>query len=43
MDVVLVQAGASVLELYLLVCMNRLEVKEQSSYNFNTVMKGEMF
>ncbi|KAK1267856.1 hypothetical protein QJS04_geneDACA017612 [Acorus gramineus] len=30
---------ASVLELYILVCMNRLEAKEQSSYNFNVVMK----
>lgn len=30
---------ASILELYLLVCMNRLEVKEQNSYNFNTLMK----
>ncbi|XP_021896226.1 origin of replication complex subunit 4 isoform X2 [Carica papaya] len=29
----------SILELYLLVCMKRLEVKEQSSYNFNSVMK----
>ncbi|CAD5317809.1 unnamed protein product [Arabidopsis thaliana] len=29
----------SVLELYLLVCMRRLEVKEQSSYNFISVMK----
>eukprot|EP00268_Persea_americana_P065703 TRINITY_DN8820_c0_g1_i14.p1 TRINITY_DN8820_c0_g1~~TRINITY_DN8820_c0_g1_i14.p1 ORF type:complete len:119 (-),score=0.85 TRINITY_DN8820_c0_g1_i14:346-702(-) len=36
---VLVQAGASILELYLLVCMNRLELREQSSYNFNTIMK----
>eukprot|EP00268_Persea_americana_P065707 TRINITY_DN8820_c0_g1_i4.p1 TRINITY_DN8820_c0_g1~~TRINITY_DN8820_c0_g1_i4.p1 ORF type:complete len:423 (-),score=35.58 TRINITY_DN8820_c0_g1_i4:379-1647(-) len=31
--------GASILELYLLVCMNRLELREQSSYNFNTIMK----
>lgn len=29
----------SILELYVLVCMKRLEVKEQSSYNFNSVMK----
>ncbi|XP_052180125.1 origin of replication complex subunit 4 isoform X2 [Diospyros lotus] len=29
----------SVLELYILVCMRRLEVKEQDSYNFNSVMK----
>ncbi|XP_010527758.1 PREDICTED: origin of replication complex subunit 4 isoform X3 [Tarenaya hassleriana] len=29
----------SVLELYILVCMKRLEAKEQSSYNFNSVMK----
>ncbi|CAN8267018.1 unnamed protein product [Cochlearia groenlandica] len=29
----------SVLELYLLVCMKRLEVKEQNSYNFISVMK----
>ncbi|RID76017.1 hypothetical protein BRARA_B03017 [Brassica rapa] len=29
----------SILELYLLVCMRRLEVKEQSSYNFICVMK----
>uniref|UniRef100_M4E7Z8 Origin of replication complex subunit 4 n=1 Tax=Brassica campestris TaxID=3711 RepID=M4E7Z8_BRACM len=29
----------SILELYLLVCMRRLEVKEQSSYNFISVMK----
>ncbi|OMO84120.1 Origin recognition complex, subunit 4 [Corchorus olitorius] len=28
----------SVLELYLLVCMKRLEVKEQTSYNFNSIM-----
>ncbi|XP_068656685.1 origin of replication complex subunit 4 isoform X2 [Aristolochia californica] len=26
-------------ELYMLVCMNRLEVKEQNSYNFNSIMK----
>ncbi|KAK2999082.1 hypothetical protein RJ639_022813, partial [Escallonia herrerae] len=30
----------SILELYILVCMKRLEVKEQESYNFNAVMKG---
>ncbi|KAF8390069.1 hypothetical protein HHK36_024590 [Tetracentron sinense] len=29
----------SVLELYILVCMKRLEDKEQNSYNFNSVMK----
>ncbi|WCJ33253.1 origin recognition complex subunit 4 [Euphorbia peplus] len=29
----------SILELYILVCMKRLEVKEQTSYNFNSVMK----
>ncbi|KAK2966526.1 hypothetical protein RJ640_019055, partial [Escallonia rubra] len=29
----------SILELYILVCMKRLEVKEQESYNFNAVMK----
>ncbi|KAL6193336.1 hypothetical protein ACLB2K_034420 [Fragaria x ananassa] len=29
----------SILELYLLVCMKRLEVKEQNSYNFTAVMK----
>ncbi|XVE60977.1 hypothetical protein DITRI_Ditri06bG0003900 [Diplodiscus trichospermus] len=28
----------SILELYLLVCMKRLEVKEQNYYNFNSVM-----
>ncbi|MQM09828.1 hypothetical protein Taro_042708 [Colocasia esculenta] len=31
--------NASILELYLLVCMHRLEVKEQNSYNFNSIMK----
>ncbi|KAK7310163.1 hypothetical protein RJT34_07486 [Clitoria ternatea] len=31
--------NCSILELYILVCMKRLEVKEQSSYNFNSVMK----
>ncbi|WOK92519.1 origin of replication complex subunit 4 [Canna indica] len=30
---------ASILELYILVCMNRLESKEQNSYNFNSIMK----
>ncbi|KAJ0971595.1 hypothetical protein J5N97_019554 [Dioscorea zingiberensis] len=30
---------ASVLELYILVCMNRLETKEQNSYNFNSILK----
>ncbi|XP_076922994.1 origin of replication complex subunit 4-like [Bidens hawaiensis] len=29
----------SILELYIMVCMKRLEVKEQESYNFNSVMK----
>ncbi|XP_076885169.1 origin of replication complex subunit 4-like [Bidens hawaiensis] len=29
----------SILELYLMVCMKRLEVKEQEPYNFNSVMK----
>ncbi|KAK1351285.1 Origin of replication complex subunit 4 [Heracleum sosnowskyi] len=29
----------SVLELYILVCMMRLELREQESYNFNTIMK----
>ncbi|KAF3431955.1 hypothetical protein FNV43_RR26691 [Rhamnella rubrinervis] len=29
----------SILELYILVCMKRLETKEQNSYNFNAVMK----
>ncbi|KAL9246206.1 hypothetical protein vseg_019771 [Gypsophila vaccaria] len=29
----------SVLELYILVCMKRLEAREQNSYNFNAVMK----
>ncbi|XP_021824234.1 origin of replication complex subunit 4 isoform X3 [Prunus avium] len=29
----------SILELYILVCMKRLEIKEQNSYNFNSVMK----
>ncbi|KAF7079016.1 hypothetical protein CFC21_083330 [Triticum aestivum] len=29
----------SILELYILVCMNRLEDKEQKSYNFNTIIK----
>ncbi|KAF3795008.1 Origin of replication complex subunit 4 [Nymphaea thermarum] len=30
---------ASILELYILVCMNRLESKESESYNFNSIMK----
>ncbi|CDY40401.1 BnaA02g27150D [Brassica napus] len=34
-----VRADCSILELYLLVCMRRVEVKEQSSYNFICVMK----
>lgn len=29
----------SILELYILVCMKRLEVKEQNSYSFSAVMK----
>ncbi|KAL5553036.1 hypothetical protein UlMin_040437 [Ulmus minor] len=29
----------SILELYILVCMRRLEIKEQNSYNFNSLMK----
>uniref|UniRef100_A0A6N2MRK3 Origin of replication complex subunit 4 n=1 Tax=Salix viminalis TaxID=40686 RepID=A0A6N2MRK3_SALVM len=29
----------SILELYILVCMKRLEVREQNSYNFSSVMK----
>ncbi|CAA6661252.1 unnamed protein product [Spirodela intermedia] len=33
------EVDASILELYLLVCMHRLEVKEQNSYNFNSIMK----
>ncbi|OVA14231.1 Glycosyltransferase AER61 [Macleaya cordata] len=33
------QADCSLLELYILVCMKRLEVKKQNSYNFNSVMK----
>ncbi|KAK9277090.1 hypothetical protein L1049_006629 [Liquidambar formosana] len=33
------QADCSILELYILVCMKRLEVKEENSYNFNSVMK----
>ncbi|KAK7852286.1 origin of replication complex subunit 4 [Quercus suber] len=32
----------SILELHILVCMKRLEVKGQSSYNFNSVMKGQL-
>lgn len=30
---------ASILELFILVCMNRLESREQNSYNFNSIMK----
>ncbi|KAL2904760.1 Origin of replication complex subunit 4 [Bienertia sinuspersici] len=29
----------SILELYILVCMKRLEMREQVSYNFNSIMK----
>jgi hypothetical protein len=29
----------SILELYILVCMHRLQYKEETSYNFNSVMK----
>ncbi|XP_060969105.1 origin of replication complex subunit 4 isoform X1 [Cannabis sativa] len=29
----------SILELYILVCMRRMEIKEQNSYNFNSIMK----
>lgn len=29
----------SILELYILVCMHRLESKEQTSYNFTSIMK----
>ena len=36
----ILMADLSILELYILVCMNRLEDKEQNSYNFNTIMKG---
>ncbi|KAG8055831.1 hypothetical protein GUJ93_ZPchr0001g33048 [Zizania palustris] len=32
-------ADLSILELYILVCMHRLEDKEHSSYNFTTIMK----
>ncbi|KAL6295131.1 hypothetical protein ACE6H2_003273 [Prunus campanulata] len=34
-----IKADCSILELYILVCMKRLEIKEQNSYNFNSVMK----
>lgn len=34
------ETGVSVLELYLLVCMKRLEGKELESYNFNAVFRG---
>lgn len=30
--------NSSILELYILVCMNRLDAKEQSSFNFNSIM-----
>lgn len=36
------QADCSILELYILVCVKRLEVKEQSLCNFNSVMKGNI-
>jgi hypothetical protein len=36
----ILMADLSILELYILVCMNRLEDKEQNSYNFNSIMKG---
>jgi hypothetical protein len=35
-------ADCSILELSILVCMKRLEVKEQNSYNFSSVMKGHI-
>ncbi|KAL0924191.1 hypothetical protein M5K25_005000 [Dendrobium thyrsiflorum] len=31
--------GASILEFYILVCMNRLGSREQNSFNFNSIMK----
>lgn len=34
-------ADLSILELYILVCMNRLEIKEHNSYNFSSIMKGQ--
>ena len=34
------EADLSILELYILVCMHRLEDKEQSSYNFTSITKG---
>jgi origin recognition complex subunit 4 len=39
----ILMADLSILELYILVCMNRLEDKEQNSYNFNSIMKGIIF
>jgi len=35
-----VPADCSILELYVLVSMKRLETREQNSYNFNSIMKG---
>lgn len=35
-----VRAGLSVLELYLLIAMKRLEEKERDKYNFQTVFAG---
>ncbi|XP_021743066.1 origin of replication complex subunit 4-like isoform X1 [Chenopodium quinoa] len=37
--VVVGASDGSVLELYVLVCMKRLEIKEQNPYKFNSVMK----
>jgi hypothetical protein len=37
------EADLSILELYILVCMHRLEDKEQTSYNFTSIMKGRRF
>lgn len=36
------RTGLSVLELYLLVCMKRLESKEQETYNFTIVFQGNI-
>ncbi|KAF4355123.1 hypothetical protein G4B88_004335 [Cannabis sativa] len=33
----------SILELYILVCMRRMEIKEQNSYNFNSIMKANYY
>ncbi|KAM6561942.1 hypothetical protein CsatB_021940 [Cannabis sativa] len=33
------KTDCSILELYILVCMRRMEIKEQNSYNFNSIMK----